>query len=319
MTNTGFTAGIDVGGTKCLAVIIDPDNNIVAESRVPTPRGATALIDMVEAVAVELIELSGGLDGIGVGVPGQMDLSGRMAFAPNLDLGDLPIQQLLEDRLEVEIVIDNEANCAAAAELQLGVARGVSDAVLITLGTGFGNAIIVNGDVSRGAFGMAGELGHTVVNPSGPECGCGNRGCLECYASGSGLQWMAREAVERGETTRLLALAGGDIENVRGEHVTRAARDGDKAAIGVIDRFSWWLALGLANAVAILDPEMVILGGGLVTDWDLFEGRVRSHYDKMVLAGPYRPPLRIEPVALGERAGALGAALSARVHKGFAN
>lgn len=312
MSGTGFTAGIDVGGTKCLAVVVDPENRIVAESRVPTPRGDTALIDVVEAVSVELIELAGGLDGIGVGLPGQMDLSGRMAFAPNLDLGDLPLQSLLEDRLETGVFVDNEANCAATAELALGIAQGVSDAVLITLGTGFGNAIIVNGMVNRGAFGMAGELGHTVVDPSGPQCSCGNKGCLERFASGSGLQWMAREAVASGEAPRLLTMAGGDVENVKGEHVTRAARDGDKAALEVVDRFSWWLALGLANAVAVLDPEMVILGGGLVTDWDLFDQRVRRHYESMVLAGPYRPPLRIEPVALGERSGAIGAALSAR-------
>ena len=309
---TGFTAGVHIAGAKCVAVVMDRDDAVVAQSRVDTPQGTNALLDVVEAVCNELGAVAGELDGIGVGVAGQFDLSGRMAFAPNLDLGDVPLLGLLSERLDSPVVVDNDANLAAMAELKWGVARGVNNAVLMTIGTGFGNAIIIDGAVRRGAFGMAGELGHTMVDPSGPDCTCGSRGCLEVYVSGRALDSMALQASRAGLAPGLVALAGGDPENVKAEHVMRAAKTDDPGATQVLDQFSFWVAVGMSNAVALLDPELVILSGRLVDDWDLYGHRVRHHHDQLVLAGRYRPPLRIEAGALGERAGALGAALLAR-------
>ncbi len=307
-----FTAGVHVGGGKCTSVVTDQHGDMVAESRVDTPRGATALLDVIEAVTAELGAVAGDLDAVGLGIAGQLDLSGRMAFSPNLDLGDLPLQRLLEERLSAPVVIDNDANLVAMAELEWGVARGVSDAVLITLGTGFGNSLVIDGKVRRGAFGMAGELGHTMVDPSGPSCTCGSHGCLEVYASGRGLTSIAQKAARAGLAPGLMTLAGGDPDNVTNDHVLRAARGGDEGATRVLEQFAFWISVGLSNTVALLDPEMVIVGGPLSADWDALGDHVRAHLESLVLAGQYRPPLRIEPTALGERGGALGAALLAR-------
>lgn len=312
-TETSYSAGIDVGGSKCLAVVVDENNDVVAESRVATPVSNDALVEVLIEVTNELESVAGGLTAAGFGVPGQLDLEGRMRFAPNLaQVADVEIRSRLTAALDVPVFVDNNANCAATAELEMGAAKGCERAVLITLGTGFGNSLIVNGVVERGAHGMAGELGHTMVDPAGPLCPCGRIGCLERYASGSGLTRLAKEAAGAGRAPTLVGYVDGDIDLLRGEHVMHGVRDGHEDAIEVLDRFAWWVAVGLANVVAVLDPELIVLGGSLVTDWDLIDGPVSGHFADMVLGGARRDPVRIEPAAMGKRAGALGAALAAR-------
>lgn len=313
MTVSIYTAGIHVGGTKCLAVVLDSENHIVAESRVATPADRSTLVEMLRQVTSELADVAGGLAAAGFGVPGQLDLAGRMRFAPNLaGAGEVDIKHQLDLAIGLPVFVDNNANCAATAELEMGAAKGASQVVLITLGTGFGNSIIVDGTVQRGAHGLAGELGHSMVDPNGPLCPCGRIGCLERYASGTGLTRLAQEFAGSGRAPNLLAFTDGDVELVRGEHVMRGVRAGHEDAEQVLDRFGWWVAVGLANAVALLDPELIVLGGSLVADWDLLSTPVIRHYSEMVLAGDFREPVRIEPAAIGERAGAVGAALGAR-------
>lgn len=310
---SGYVAGVDIGGSRCIAVLIDADNNIVAESRIATPDGPDALVATMGKVVRELVAVAGSIDAAGFGIPGQLGLDGRVRFVPNLvDIGELAIQDLLEQLIELPIHVDNNANCAARAELDMGAARGVRDAVMITLGTGLGNSIIVDGEVQRGAHGLAGELGHCMIDPNGPRCSCGRTGCFELFASWSGLKRLAQEAAGAGQAPSLLAYTDGDVEILLGEHVLRGVRDGHSDAETVLNRFSWWLAAGLANVVALLDPELIVLGGGLIADWDLYKDLVDAHYRGMVLAGEHREPVRIEPAAMGERAGALGAALAAR-------
>ncbi|MEZ5225764.1 MAG: ROK family protein [Acidimicrobiales bacterium] len=171
-------------------------------------------------------------------------------------------------------VFVNDANCAARAELEVGVAVGVEHAVLVTLGTGIGGALIADGHVVRGAAGMAGEPGHMLVDPNGPLCVCGLHGCWERYASGAGLRYLGGQAAEAGELQGVMAELEGDISALRGEHITRAARLGDSEAAAVLDRFAWWVAVGMANC-AMSDPELIIVGGGLVRDWDLYGPRVQ--------------------------------------------
>jgi glucokinase len=208
--------------------------------------------------------------------------------------------------------VDNDANCAARAELRLGVATGVRHLVLVTLGTGIGTAVVFNREVHRGAQGMAGEFGHTTIAEGGRLCACGRRGCWEAYASGVGLVHQARELIEHGQGRAMLAHAGGFAEQLRGEHVTRAARDGDEEALALLDEFARWVGIGLANIVASLDPEMIVIGGGLIAEADLLMPRVRAAYRDHVLGAEHRAELPIEPAALGERSNALGAALMAR-------
>jgi glucokinase len=302
------TCGVDVGGTKILAVALDGRAGAIdGEARTETPRGAEALVDAVVSVVRELPD---GVEAVGIGVPGLVDRNGRLRVGPNLPgVLDYPFREALTDRLGVPVVADNDATCAAWAERERGAARGASDAVLVTLGTGIGAGIIAGGELQRGANGFAGEPGHMVVDPNGPRCPCGRRGCWERYASGSGLGWIAREAALAGRAPVVLELAGGDPEAVRGPHVTDAAAAGDDGALAIMRDFGWWVALGVANLVNILDSSVVVIGGGLAEAGDLLIDPVRTAFADLVLAADYRPPVTIVRAELGERAGAIGAAL----------
>ncbi len=304
-----YVAGIDIGGTKSLGVVIDEQGVVVAESRVPTPQGAEALLSTVEALVEDLGNVVGEISAVGVGVPGLVTADGLFRFAPNLaEVRELPVGALLRERLDIPVVVDNDANAAAWAEHKSGAAVGVDNLVLITLGTGIGTGVVLDGKIQRGAYGFAGEVGHIIVDPDGAMCPCGRRGCWETLASGRGLARMGRELVESGRGNAILVLAGGDIALIRGEHVTRAARRGDEDALTLLKQFAWNIGLGLANASAILDPELVLLGGGLVAELDLLIDDIRVAHSELVMGAGHREPLRIEPVALGERAGAMGAA-----------
>jgi glucokinase len=303
--------GLDVGGTKVLGVAVDPRHpgTILAERRVPTPEGGDGLVDT-------LLELAGSLDptptAIGVGVPGLVDRAGTLHMGPHLRrMHDVPLARLLADRAGVPTVVDNDANCHAVAEQAGGAALGASEALVVTLGTGIGAGIITSGVLLRGANGFAGEPGHMVVDPNGPPCPCGKRGCWERFASGTGLGRLARDAAAAGRLDAAVALAGGDAEAVRGEHVTASARAGDPESQAVIDSLAHWIALGLANLVNVLDPGVIVIGGGLVGAADLFLPEVRNRFAGLVMAGDQRPEVPIVAAELGERAGAIGAALMA--------
>jgi glucokinase len=180
---------------------------------------------------------------------------------------------------------------------------------MVTLGTGIGGGVVCGGVLQRGANGFGGEPGHMVVDPKGPPCPCGRRGCWERFASGSGLGRLAREAAESGHGARFLGFAGGDPEDVRGEHVTRAALEGDAEALEVFREFGWWAALGIANLVNLLDPEIVVVGGGLVGAGEVVMKPIRDAFPSLVLAAERRPQVSIVPAQLGNDAGAIGAAL----------
>jgi glucokinase len=189
---------------------------------------------------------------------------------------------------------------------------GARHALVITLGTGIGAGIVVDGRVVRGFEGLAGEPGHTIVDPNGPPCPCGRRGCWERYASGAGLARMARDAHEAGRLDSLLPVGEVDAATIRGEDVMAAARVGDEAAGAVIQQFAWWTALGIANLVAVLDPEIVVLSGGLVDDADLWLPEVRAQLPGVVLAASHRQLPEVVAAHHGSDAVAIGAALLAR-------
>jgi glucokinase len=195
--------------------------------------------------------------------------------------------------------------------VQLGAAKGANEAFMVTLGTGIGGGIVTGGTLHRGNNGFGGEPGHMVVDPKGPPCPCGRRGCWERFASGSGLGRLAREAAESGNGRRMVELAGGDPEAVRGEHVTRAAQERDPDALAVFREFGWWAALGIANLVNVLDPEIVVVGGGLVGAGDVVLQPIRDAFPELVLAADHRPHVPIVAAQLGNDAGAIGAALIA--------
>jgi len=303
--------GLDVGGTKVLGVLVDSaaPGTVLAEERVPTPDGGSGLVETLLTLARFL---SAEPLSIGVGVPGLVDHQGALRAGAHLrHLRDVPIETELRARTGVRVEVDNDANCHALAEHAAGAAVGADDAMVITLGTGIGAGLITAGRLVRGARGFAGEPGHMIVDPNGPPCPCGQRGCWERFASGTGLARLARDAAHGGRLDAAVALAGGDPDVVRGEHVTAAARAGDAESLTVLGELAHWIALGLANLVNILDPAVIVVGGGLVDAADLLLPEVRTRLRDLALAGRQRPEVRIVPAALGERAGAIGAALLA--------
>jgi len=309
------TIGVDVGGTKLLTVVLDDAGSVVTTTRHPTPRGPEPLLDGIAAAVTE-IAAGSGLDGdvrVGVGVAGLVDRRGVLRHGPNQPgIRELDVQGGLVERLGDRVAVDNDANCALRAELELGAARGVADAVLVTLGTGIGGAVAVDGRIVRGANGMAGEPGHTMVDPTGPPCPCGLRGCWERYASGAGLARMARDAAEAGRLEAVLARVGGDVAAIHGEDVVALAEAGDEQAAAVMAEFAWWTAVGVANLVAVLDPDLVLLGGGLIDAADLWLAETRRRLPEVLVASAHRTVPPVERATHGSAAAALGAGLLAR-------
>jgi glucokinase len=322
---TGVTYGIDIGGTKVLGVALDAGERVVAEARVPTPTGnreivgshvAAAVAEVADRLDIAVHGASGSVPAppVGVGAPGMVDRRGRLCFAPNLPQAQgVDWSELVGERLPGRrVVVENDANLAALAEQRLGAARGFRHVVMVTLGTGIGGGIVVDGRVQLGAAGFAGEIGHMVVDPTGPACPCGRRGCWERFASGAGLGVLAREAALAGRLGEVVRLAGGDPESVRGEDVSAAAAAGDPAARRVIEEVGAWIGFGLANLACVLDPECFVLGGGVVGAGDLLVDAARATFGELVEGGDQRPPVVIVAAAFGERSGAVGGAIAAR-------
>jgi glucokinase len=312
-----LTAGIDIGGTKILGIVLDEDGTVLAEEKVPTPSGIEALLEGVLLVFGDLSARHPRVERVGLGAPGLVDHAGVLRFAPNLPgITEAPLKQRLEQACPGKTwIIGNDATCAGIGEQAHGAARGTANVVLVTLGTGIGGGIVTSGQPLVGANGFAGEIGHMVVDPHGPPCPCGKRGCWERFASGSGLGRLAREAAHAGRAARVVELAGGDPESVRGEHVTTAAAEGDAEAIDVMAQYAWWLALGLANLANAFDPEVIVLGGGLIEAGDVLLVPARRAFADLVEAVEHRPAIGILPAQLGERAGAIGAAVMAAREK----
>jgi glucokinase len=285
---------------------------VLQEQRVPTPPGGEGLLDVLADLVDELRGAAGDVAAIGVGVPGLVDGEGVLRAGAHLQkVANLPLAARLSDRTGLPVEVDNDANGHAVAEHRGGAAAGVGHVVVVTLGTGIGGGLIVDGQLVRGAHGFAGEPGHMVVDPNGPPCPCGQRGCWEQFASGNGLARLARSAALGGRLAAAVELAGGDPEQVRGEHVTATARKGDADAVAVLDELSEWIGVGLANLVNIFDPELIVVGGGLVEAAEFLLPRAQVRVHERVLAGPRRPIVPVVPAVLGERAGAIGTALLA--------
>ena len=310
--------GIDVGGTKVLGVAIDPMNptSPALVHRASTPGDADNLVEVLVDTVVQLrracVEVGHVSGSIGLGVPGIVDREGVLRGAPNLLCAiDQPVRQRLEQRLGTDVAVANDANCALLAESRVGAGVGASDLVFVALGTGIGGAVMVGGELQVGAHGFAGEPGHMVVVRDGVLCPCGRRGCWERYASGAGLAWLAGELVVAGGGTRILELAGGDPSAILGEHVTTAADEGDGDALEVFEQFSRWVALGLGNLMNTLDPDLVIVGGGVSAHSRHFFSRVQEHLAGEVLGAGRHRATTVTLAHLGPEAGAIGAALLA--------
>lgn len=303
------TIGLDLGGTKILGARVSEDGEVLAEQRVPTPDERDALLRALTDLTHDL----GDAPAVGVGAAGMVDAEGTVQYAPNIPpLRALPLQAELREELGVPVVVDNDANVAAWAEVCHGAARGCRDVLVITLGTGIGGGIVSDGRLYRGAHGFAAEIGHFQVTDDGPMCACGQPGHWEALASGTALGRMAQEAVAAGRAAAVLSDAGGQADLVKGEHVGHAALAGDSDALEILREYADWVAIGLAGLANVLDPELVVVGGGLVELGDTLFEPVRRSFSERVEAAGVRPELEILPAELGGTAGAIGAAALAR-------
>jgi len=303
------SVGVDIGGTKLLAVRVDVDGTVETDIAQASPKTGPELIDEVLAASERLCGRRPA--SLGVGVPGLVDSFDTVRFAPNLQgVNGTSLGDTLREALPgVPVWIGNDATAACWAEHEQGAGAGYADMIMVTLGTGIGGGIVSGGDLLEGSNRYAGEFGHMVVDPNGPRCPCGKRGCWERFASGPGLGYLGRKLAIAGEASRLVELAGGDAEAVRGEHVTVAATEGDGPAIEIMARFAWWVALGLANLANALDPEVFVVGGGLAEAGEVLMEPTRRAFADLVEAPELRPRVRIVAASLGSQAGAVGAAL----------
>jgi glucokinase len=309
------TIGVDVGGTKVAAGAVDSRGRILEKLRRTTPAASPS---QTAAVIGDVVcELASRYDAaaVGIGAAGFVDETRSMVlFAPNLAWRDEPLKKQVEDRVGLPVIVENDADAALWAESMLGAARGHEHVMLITVGTGIGAGIMINGELYRGRWGAAGEPGHYRVVPDGRLCGCGNRGCWEQYASGSALVFEAREFARRspGAAVRLLQLAGGTPEGITGPAVTRAAREGDAGALRCFQIVGRWLGEGLADLAAILDPGCFVIGGGVSEAGDLLLGPAREAFRNGLTGRHHRPFAQIKLAELGSDAGLIGAASLAR-------
>ena len=307
----GEAIGIDVGGTKINAFRVARDGTVAERTSRPTPADdeAATLSAMVE-LARSL--LTPDVIAIGVGAAGMIDSKeGVLGFAPNLAWRKLPIAERMREALGLPCQVDNDASMAAYGEFRFGAGRGYRHLLLVTVGTGIGGGIVSDGRLFRGANGFAAEIGHIIVEPGGPLCGCGNRGCWEQVAAGRAIDRMGREEAREHEHSILRRLAGGDPDAVTGELVTQAAKQGDDAAKRILAEVGRRLGQGIAGLVNVLDPQIVVVGGGAIVAGDLLLDPARAAFLDAVEGPEYRPRVPIVPAELGNDAGAVGAAMLA--------
>jgi glucokinase len=302
--------GIDIGGTKIAGGVVTEAGQILDRTRVPTPPDEeAATLAAVLAAVDELLARDPGVDAIGVGAAGLVEWpGGRARWAPNNSYRRLELRRLLHERTGLPTSVDNDGNAAAWAEARFGAGAGCDDLVLVTVGTGIGGGLVLDGRLYHGEHGFAGELGHLIVAPDGDRCACGNRGCLEAMASGSTLGRLGRDAAAAHPGSRLAALADRAGGLVTGEVVFAAASEGDKLALALFERVGHWLGVGIASLVTIFDPDLVVIGGGVAATGELLLGPARASFQRYVHGRGHRDLPPVVPTRLGDDAGLVGAA-----------
>lgn len=310
----GLTIGVDIGGTKIAAGVVDEDGSILETCKVPTPATPEAVVDAI-ADAVRTVSTDHEVDAVGIGAAGYVDdKRATVLFAPNINWRHEALKDKVEQRVGLPVIVENDANAAAWGEYKFGAGQGHDDVVCITLGTGLGGGIIIGGKLHRGRFGVAGEFGHVRMVPDGLLCGCGSQGCWEQYASGRALVRYARQrAVATPENAALLlSLGDGTPESIEGKHISEAARGGDPVAIDSFRELARWAGAGLADLASLFDPSAFIVGGGVSDEGELVLDPIRKSFRRWLVGGQYRPHAQVLAAQLGGKAGLVGAADLAR-------
>ena len=309
------TIGVDVGGTKVAAGLVDEAGTILRRTRRPTPSASPD--DVEDVIAACVSELCEGVEveAVGIGAAGFVTADrATVLLAPNLSWRDEPLRDGVAERVGLPVVVENDANAAAWGEYRFGAGRGEDHLVLVTVGTGIGGGIVLGGQLHRGRYGIGGEIGHMQMVRDGRRCGCGLRGCWEQYSSGRALLHEAREIVgaQREYGRRLLELGGGTLEGIESVEVTQAAREGDPAALECFAVVGGWLGQGMADLAAVLDPGVFLLGGGVSDAGDLLLLPTREAFRARLTGAGNRPEAEVRLAELGNDAGIVGAADLAR-------
>ena len=306
--------GIDIGGTKLATVVADKNGNILQKVRKPTEsqKGPHHTVQLLLDMVDDVLDLAGlgrdDISGIGVSCGGPLDTKTGIIYSPpNLPGWDaLPLKEVIESEFHIPTIIENDANASALAEARFGGGRGYDYVLYMTMSTGIGGGIVANGEIYHGANDSAGEVGHQILLPDGPLCGCGQYGCLEALCSGPSIARRAQKTVADQPSTKILGLAGGQIDRIRSEHVLQAARDGDALAVALVEETAYYMGWGIANLVNILNPQIVLLGTIAVAAGDLLLDPIRRTVTEMAMQRPLES-VKIMPAELGDSIGDLAA------------
>ncbi len=310
-----ITIGIDIGGTKIAAGVIDSSGKLLKRVRVESPSDSR---DQIVQAVVDLchdLMNSHNVAAVGISSAGLINKERtQILFSPNLDMTGSKIGEEVSTRIQRPVILENDANCAAWGEFKYGAGVGHNSIVMLTVGTGLGSGIVIDGKLVIGGFGMAAESGHMVIKPDGQLCGCGQRGCLEQYASGQALTRNARSFVASGSpgAATLLKACNGNPAELTGPMVTAAAAEGDPASISILAEAGKWLGFGMAAIAAILDPEIFVIGGGGGDAGDLILKPAQEAFEQRLTARDHRPIAQIVSAQLGNDAGMIGVADLAR-------
>jgi glucokinase len=317
----GYTIGIDIGGTKVLGGVVDESGLVIHRARRDTPHeGGAALTQVIADVALELVQ-EFTIDSVGISVAGFISADRKTILAtPNIaDWNGVNLDQELTSRIGLPVVIENDGNAAAWGEFKFGAGRGRENILMLTVGTGIGGGIVSEGKLMRGSFGVAAEIGHIRVVPNGALCGCGALGCFEQYGSGTALLRHGREALKKrlsdgdSESVRaILSKGDGTVAGLKGSAITEAAREGDALALAIFQTLGDYLGAGIASLAIVLNPEAVVIGGGVVDAGDILLNPIRESMDRYMPYAGVHPYLEIIAAQLGNEAGLVGAGDLAR-------
>ncbi|MBR2876848.1 MAG: ROK family protein [Clostridia bacterium] len=311
-----YRIGVDLGGTNIATGVLDENNQIIGRGKVKTraPRPAPEIFDSIkEAVDMAVADAGISMDdvkSIGVGTPGSVNKdTGAIEFSNNLQFNNVPAKEMLESRLKKTVYLENDANCAALGEAVAGCGDGVKDFVAVTLGTGVGSGIIIDGRIIRGSNFCGGEMGHMVINVDGIQCNCGRKGCWEKYASATALVSQAVEAMQNNKTSLLWKTCDGDLNKVEGKTIFDALDLGDTTAKEVIDRYLYYVSIGISNIINALQPEIICVGGGISGQGEKILRPIRAYVSQERYSVHSSKQTIILPAKLGNDAGIIGSAL----------
>ncbi len=317
-----YKLGIDLGGTNIVAGVVDENYNVVATAKAKTnsPRPAEEIIDDMARVTFEAIENAGltidDIDYMGVGTPGSIDpKTGVVPYSNNLGFIDVPLCAMLEERVGRKFFVENDANAAAYGEFLAGSGKGTKHFVAITLGTGVGSGIIIDGRLFSGSNNAGGELGHTVIQIDGEACTCGRKGCWEAYASATALIRQTKAAMEKNKDSIMWKLVDGDINKVSGRTSFDAMRKGDKAGKQVVDQYIRYIGIGVSNVINTFQPEALCIGGGISNEGDTLIKPIVEMVDKENYLRDDSKKTVIKKASLGNDAGIIGAAYLCDLYK----